>query len=186
MLELSLNILDIAMNSVKAGATLIHITLIEDEKKLEIIIKDNGSGISEDNIKHIYDPFFTTRTTRNVGLGIPFYKMSAEMTGGTVRITSSTSPEDHGTTNYALFYKDHIDFVPLGDITETVITLIQGSPDIDFIFSHTWADGQAALSTIDMREMLGEVPLDSFEVLSWAREFLRESYAEYNNKEQLS
>ena len=137
MKELSLNILDIAQNSVKAGADNIEIVLSETEDTFEFSVKDDGCGMSEEFLKNVSDPFCTTRTTRNVGLGIPLLKLASEQTGGEVKIDSVSEKVDsvnHGTLISALFYKNHFDFTPLGDIVSTVTTLIQGQPDIHWIF----------------------------------------------------
>ena len=176
MKELSLNILDITENSVKAGATLTEISITESGNKLTISIKDDGCGMSEDIVRSVVDPFYTTRTTRKVGMGVPLFKMAAEQTGGKLEIISDTG-EDHGTTVTAYFYKDHLDFTPLGDVISTVTTLIQGSPEIDFVFSHTSDTLDVSLNTEEMREILGEeVPLNTPEVLQWIAESLREQY----------
>ncbi len=180
MKELSLNVLDIAENSVKARATLINIDLRETDTTLSLTVSDNGCGMKEKILRGVSDPFYTTRTTRKVGLGIPLLKMAAEQTGGSFTITSrheSDDPDTHGTTTSALFYKDHIDFTPMGDIISTVTTLIQGSPDIDLVFHHEMTDKTVALDTREMREILGaDIPLNSPEILSWIKKYLEEQY----------
>ena len=121
MKELSLNILDIAMNSVKAGAENIAIALDETPTQLTITITDDGCGMSEEVVRRLSDPFYTTRTTRKVGMGVPFYLLAAEQTGGSVRIDSVPAPDPrHGTVITAVFRTDHIDSTPLGDIISTV------------------------------------------------------------------
>ncbi len=178
--ELSLYVLDITMNSVRAGATEISIELVEDGEWLTFTVKDNGCGMIEEQVKKLSDPFFTTRKTRKVGLGIPFLRMLAEMTGGFVDIKSvhESVSADHGTITMAKFGKNHIDFIPLGDMVETVKTLIQGSPDIDFDFKHKAAGGEVALSCAQMREILGDIPLNDPDILAWVGENLKEQYDE--------
>ena len=180
MKELSLNILDITENSVKAGATLTEIIIDETDEKLTIVIKDDGCGMDEETVKKVINPFYTTRTTRKVGLGIPFYKLVAEQTGGSLTIDSKHEaefPKEHGTTLTAVFYKNHIDFTPLGDIVATVTTLIQGHPDTDFLFRHKREEKCVELDTRLLRETLGsEVPLSTYEVIKWIEEFLNEQY----------
>lgn len=181
MKELSLNILDITENSVKAGATLTEIILEESETELTITVKDDGCGMSPEMVKSVTDPFCTTRTTRSVGLGIPLLVLSAEQTGGFVKITSKQADGidgTHGTTVIAHYNKDHIDFTPLGDVVSTVTTLIQGHPDTDFLFIHKKGEGEVRLDTRELREVLIDVPLDSFEVLQWIDENLKEQYNE--------
>ncbi len=179
MKELSLNILDIAENSVKAGATLTEIEIDEDEKTLKITVKDNGCGMPPETLCKVMDPFYTTRTTRRVGMGIPLFKMEAEQTGGTLDIKSKTElddPNGHGTVVSALFYKEHIDFIPLCDVTESVITLIHGHPNVDFKFTHKMPQKQVSLDTREMRAVLDDVPLNEFRVLAWVKEYLNEQY----------
>ena len=176
MKELSLNILDITENSVKAGATLTEISITESGNKLTISIKDDGCGMSEDIVRSVVDPFYTTRTTRKVGMGVPLFKMAAEQTGGKLEIISDTG-EDHGTTVTAYFYKDHLDFTPLGDVISTVTTLIQGHPDTNFLFTHLIDDKEIRLDTRELRAVLEGVPLNTYDVLEWIRGYLEEQYS---------
>lgn len=181
MKELSLNILDITENSVKAGATLTEITLEQSSNKLTLIIKDDGCGMTEDILRGVTDPFYTTRTTRKVGMGLPLLKMAAEQTGGEMSIESVSvlnDPENHGTTVTAKFFTDHIDFTPLGDVVATVTTLIQGHPDTDFLFRHTTAEGTVSLDTRELREILEGVPLNSYDVIKWIEGYLHEQYSD--------
>ena len=180
MKELSLNILDITMNSVKAGAENIVLNIIETDTTMLFSVEDDGCGMTRDFLERVTDPFCTSRTTRRVGLGIPFLKLAAEQTGGYVKIESraiSEYPDNHGTKTEALFYKNHIDCLPLGDIVSTVVTLIQGSPCIDFEYKHVFANGkEITLSTKELRAVLEDVGLDSPEVVLWIRGYLEEQY----------
>lgn len=179
MKELSLNILDITENSVKAKATLVEILLTETDDSLTIAIKDNGTGMTDEVLERVSNPFYTTRTTRKVGMGIPLFKFAAEQTGGRLDIESrhcERYPDSHGTTVSAVFCKTHIDFTPLGDVISTVTTLIQGHPDVDFVFEHKTVRGTVILDTRELREVLDGVPLDTFEVLLWIKENLEEQY----------
>lgn len=177
--ELSLYVLDITMNSVRAGATSIDVSLVEQGDTLTFTVRDNGCGMTQEQVKRLSDPFFTTRKTRKVGLGIPFLKMLAEMTGGYVNIQSvhESQGADHGTCVTAVFGRTHIDFVPIGDMVETVKTLIQGSPQVDFSYQHKTERGEVTLSCVAMREVLGDIPLNEPEILSWIGESLREQYS---------
>ena len=123
MRELSLNVLDIAQNSIKANASLIEIELSESTEKKELLIGiyDNGKGMTPEQVQSVTDPFFTTRTTRKVGLGIPFFKMAAEMTEGSFEIESEVGV---GTRVSAVFRTDHLDFTPVGDMCSTIVILI--------------------------------------------------------------
>ena len=186
MKELSLNILDIAQNSIKARASFIGITITEDDEKLSFSVRDNGCGMTEEELRKSADPFFTYRTTRKVGLGIPFLKMAAEMTGGSMVVESTPESQGrpHGTTVTATFIKNSIDCMPLGNVAETVCTIIQGCPDVELEFAHVVHNNQIVLSTAQLREVLGaDIPLDSFEVLEWIKHHLDEQYKKYRVKE---
>ena len=180
MKELSLNILDIAENSVKAKATLTEIGITEEGDLLTLKIKDDGCGMTEETLKTVTDPFYTTRTTRKVGMGIPLLKLEAELTGGGIEITSkhiSEYPEEHGTVVTATFYKNHIDYTPLGDVVASITTLIQGHPDTDFLFTHKTEEREVTLDTRELREVLGEdVPLNTYDVIKWIEDYINEQY----------
>lgn len=180
MKELSLNILDVAKNSVKAGARNIDISLVTDKNgMLTLTIKDDGCGMSEETLKSVTDPFYTTRTTRKVGLGLPLLKLAAEQAGGHIEIVSSVEEASHGTTVKAFFDTQSIDFTPIGDITSTLCTLIAGSPDIDFTFTDISDTGEASLKTSELRAVLGEsVSLAEPEILAWIAEYLNEQYGQ--------
>ena len=180
MKELSLNILDIVENSVKAGATLTEIVLDETEEQLTITIRDDGCGMTPEQVRAVTDPFYTTRTTRRVGMGLPLFRLQAEMTGGSMTVQSrdqAAFPDDHGTVVSAVFIKTHIDCMPLGDVTETMVTLIQGHPDTDFRLEHRFPAGEAGVDTRELRQVLEDVPLNSYEVLRWIEGYLREQYS---------
>ncbi len=179
MKELSLNILDIAMNSVRAGAKNVGIKIDETDKSLVFTVSDDGKGMSAEFLKHASDPFCTTRTTRNVGMGLPLLKLAAQQTGGDTEIKSISEDDDsinHGTLIKAFFYKNTVDFTPLGDIVSTVVTLIQGSPDIHWTFKHVKGGGEVSLDTDELKNVLGDVPLDTPDVLVWIKEYLTEQY----------
>ena len=179
MKELSLNILDVAENSVKAGATLTQILLTEQDGMLTLEIVDDGCGMSEDVVRSVTDPFYTTRTTRKVGMGIPLLKLACEQTGGTLTISSVTqdeNPVEHGTHVTATFDTNHIDFTPIGDVSASILTLIQGHPDTDFLFRHQIGDGVVELDTRELREVLEDIPLNSYDVMRWIGGNLQEQY----------
>ncbi len=180
MKELSLNILDIAQNSVSAGAKNIHISLEQDRKGiLTLSVLDDGKGMSPEMVRTVTDPFCTTRTTRKVGMGIPLLKLASEQAGGSVSIRSVSREEDpihHGTEITATFDTVNIDFTPLGDIVGTMVVLIQGHPEIDYFYSHVTPEGTVRLNTKELREVLGEISLGEFEILQWIRGSLEEQY----------
>ena len=179
MKELSLNILDISQNSITAGASLVEISLVEKEDGwLTLTIVDNGCGMSEETLRTVMDPFYTTRTTRKVGMGIPLLKLAAEQTGGALKIESVSDKvsENHGTTITATFDTNHIDMTPLGDVIETVVTILQGHPEVDYLFIHKTPRVSVEMDTREMRAVLGDVSLAEPEILEWVRGSLSEQY----------
>ncbi len=169
-----MNVLDVAQNSVAAGAKLIRISLEVDDarERLVLTIEDDGKGMTEETISRVTDPFYTTRTTRKVGLGLPFLKMAAEMTGGAFSIRSQPG---RGTCVQAEFGLHHIDRAPVGDMASTVAGLIQCSPDIDFVYIVRAAGDRFCADTREMRAVLGDVPLSEPGVAQWIREFIEEN-----------
>ncbi|MCL2628753.1 MAG: ATP-binding protein [Oscillospiraceae bacterium] len=179
--ELSLNILDIAQNSIAANATLVEIRITENDPAdtLSIGIKDNGKGMSPEFLKTVEDPFITTRTTRKIGLGISFFKEAAEMTGGNLSIISALGV---GTTITATFQKSHIDRQPIGDLTGTIIALVTLNPDIDFIVTYTVNSNEFLFSTVEVKEMLGgDVALSNPEVATFLTEYINENIENLHN-----
>jgi len=180
MTELSLNVLDVAQNSVKAKAKLIEIRvdISVRDNSLIIAIDDDGCGMTPEQLEKVTDPFFTTRSTRDIGLGVPFFKQAAEITGGSFEITSKLG---EGTKVRAVFVLDSVDRVPLGDMTGTMETLILYNTDIDFTYGYN-ADGTGfTLSTRELKETLGGIPLDTPEIAEYIRDYLKENTSECNN-----
>lgn len=178
MQELSLNILDIAQNSIKAGALLIEIEIQYESAAdlLRITIRDNGCGMTAEQVAKATDPFFTTRTTRRVGMGLPLLKMAAEMSGGTMTIQSE---KGRGTVVSATFGFSHIDRLPMGDLPQTMTALIGMNPSLDFVLRFCY-DGHAfTADTREYRSVLGEeISLSAPEVQQFIQEQLREGIAE--------
>ncbi len=176
MKELSLNVLDIAQNSISAGATLVTVETVEDEAadRLTIRILDNGRGMTPEQVAHVTDPFFTTRTTRKVGLGVPLFKMAAEMAGGAFSIRSEVG---RGTAVEASFQLSNVDRMPLGDMEDTLFMLIHMNPQLDFVYKRGKNGRSFTLDTRELRQILGEVPLSDPEVGAWIKEYLREQLA---------
>lgn len=177
MRELSLNILDIAQNSISAGASLTEIVVNENtkDKTLLIGIYDNGCGMTEEQVKSVIDPFFTTRTTRKVGMGIPLFKMSCEQTGGRFTIESEKGV---GTKINALYKTDSIDFTPLGDIASTIVTIVSMNADKEFLYRRVLDDKEFIFSTVEIKKILDGVPLSEPSVMNWIEEYLNEQYNE--------
>jgi len=149
--DLSLHILDIVENSIGAKASKVEIKVDEDTKKdlLMIEIEDNGRGMDEETIKKVLDPFFTTKTTRRVGLGLPLLGQAARESGGDIEIESKVG---RGTRVRASFGYSHIDRKPLGDIGTTLTTLIAGNPEVDFVYEHKKDESEYRLDTREIKD----------------------------------
>lgn len=177
MQELSLNILDIAQNSIKAKASFISIIIFKDilNKKMTITIKDNGCGMTKEQVKKVIDPFYTTRTTRKVGLGVPFFKMSAEMTGGSFLINSEVNI---GTEIIATYNYNHIDMMSLGDMASTIVSLISVNPDIEFYYLFKIDEKEFNMDTREIKTILKGLPINSNEVISFIKNYVKENQEE--------
>lgn len=179
--EISLSILDISQNSTKAGASLVEILVAVDTVKNELLftISDNGCGMDEKQLANVTDPFFTSRTTRKVGLGIPFLKQSAECTGGTFDIQSEAGV---GTKVSALFHTDHIDCMPLGDISSTILTMVTMTDDVDFAYTYEYDGRSFTLDTREIREIMGDISFSVPDVRNFISEYLVENKREIENQ----
>lgn len=168
MKEISLHILDIAENSVNAGATKIEIFVAENIKKDELVIhiNDNGCGMDAEKVRRVTDPFVTSRITRKVGLGIPFFKAAAEACEGNFKISSQLG---EGTKIYVKFKHSHIDRMPLGDLKGTLLNLIIGNPDIRWIFRYEYNEGIFEFDSQPVKEILADLPFSDPQVISFLR-----------------
>ena len=171
MNEISLHILDILQNSIKAGATLISVSITLEGTMLRVVITDNGCVMSSEFLQKVCDPFVTTRTTRRVGLGLSLFKAGAEGCGGSFEITSK---QGEGTTVTAVFDTANIDCPPLGDINGTMVSQFICHEDVDFIYTYTADGGRMEFDTREVKAALGGIPLSSPEVVSWMRDSLQE------------
>lgn len=171
MEDLSLHILDIVENAIHAGARSIKITIVEDLGRdlMMIMIEDDGKGMEGKFLEKAFDPFVTSRTTRRVGLGLPLFHQAARMAGGEARVESDPG---RGTKVTATFQHSHIDRKPLGDIGQTLMTMIAGSPEIDFRYEHRKDGKQYILDTRSIKEVLEGIPINNPEVLSYLKEDL--------------
>ncbi len=171
MKELSLHILDLVQNSLHANATEVKIEIFEclRENLYQMKISDNGSGMSNEVLNQVLNPFFTTKK-KKTGLGIPLLKQHAEMAGGKFSIESA--PEK-GTTISASFEHDHFDRQPIGDISATLISLIRAYPETYFIYHHTVDDKDFYLDTRDLKKELEGLPINSAPVLEFILDMLR-------------
>lgn len=173
MRELSLHILDIVQNSISAGAEIIEIIIDEDIEEDLLLIKiiDNGSGIAEEKLANITDPFITSRTTREVGLGLSFFKEAARRCEGDLEIDSVLG---QGTEVRVYFQYSHIDRAPLGDINGTLISLISVNPDTDFVYRHRYQDKSFVLNTVEIKKELDGVEINKSKILKWIDGYIEE------------
>ena len=177
MRELSLHILDVVENGINAGASMVEISVSEDRKSnlLSIEIKDNGRGIPEDLLERVTDPFYTTRKTRRVGLGLSLFREASRRCGGDFRIEST---EGDGTKVFTSFRLDHIDLAPLGDLASSLTGLIAGNPMVDFIYTHRVDDSVFKLDTRELKKVLDGMAFNSPEVVGFLRRFIREGFSD--------
>ncbi|KXG77077.1 ATP-binding protein [Thermotalea metallivorans] len=176
MRELSLHVLDIVQNSIAAEATFVEIYIEERTKDDVLIIKimDNGRGMDKEFLKKVTDPFVTTRKTRKVGLGISLFKAAAERCNGCFAIESELNV---GTTIEAAFERSHIDRAPLGNMAETMVSLIIAQDQVDYLYKHVLDHKEFVFDTREIRKILGQVPLSQWEVLDWVKNYIQEGLA---------
>lgn len=175
MKDLSMHIMDILQNSTRAKATEIGLDVLLDSAKdtLTLVFKDNGCGMNEEMVKNVVNPFFTTRTTRKVGLGLPLLKQNSEMTGGSFNIQSQ---EGVGTTVTAVFGLTHLDTPPMGDLPGTLILTLSAYPDIRFVFHYKRDDDvDFIFDTDEVKEVLDGLPLNDPEVMESLKEMVAEN-----------
>jgi hypothetical protein len=179
MLELSLHILDIAENAVRAQARTVCINVMEDlqSDRLTLEIRDDGKGMTEDELRRVLDPFYTTKKVRRVGLGLPMLAQAAQNAGGWFAIESKPS---EGTAVRVAFRLSHIDRQPLGDLQGTLVTLIMGNPDIHFIYRHQRGRDAYVLDTEQIKAEIEDVPINHVEVLKFIRQDIAEGLKEIN------
>lgn len=172
MKELSLHVLDLAQNSIVAGAALLQIEIDEQDDRLTIILTDDGQGMDEEFAAQVTSPFVTTRTTRKVGLGIPMFLANAQNAGGGLTVESH---KGKGTVLRAWFVLSHIDRPPMGDICGTWESLIIMNPAMDFLFTYRVGEAEFRFDTREVKEVLGDdVPIDNPDVAAWVRDSIFE------------
>lgn len=174
MKDISLHILDLVQNSISASASLVEIYISEmvDEKILKVCLNDNGKGMSKTQADQALDPFFTTRTTRKVGLGLPLFKAQAEASGGSLSLSSQ---KGKGTKIKAIFKTDHIDCLPLGNMADTIVSLILCNPELDFIYRHIYNGQEFTFNTMNIKAMLDEISITKIEVITWIKTYIGEN-----------
>lgn len=177
MEDISLYMLDLVQNSIAAAATLVEISVIEDVQndKFILSIKDNGRGMDPQTVDRITDPFYTTRTTRKVGLGLAFAEAAARACDGGIYISSQPGK---GTEVRVEFRYHHIDRPPLGRIDQTIAALVACNPSIEFVYTHIAPGGRLCFDSREIRQRLGDLPIDHPEVVEWIREYIGEGIDE--------
>jgi hypothetical protein len=172
MEDLSLHILDIVENSVAASADTIEIKITEDIEGdlLSVEVIDNGTGMDDETVKKVLDPFYTSKTVRRFGLGLPLLSEAAKAANGFLSITSK---KGEGTKIRAEFQYSHIDRKPLGDIGQTIITLVMGSPDTDFVYVHKKNAHTYKFDTRTIKARLGDIPINSLDGMRKIKENLK-------------
>jgi len=173
MPDIAMHLLDIVFNSIRAKAKNIIIYLLDSEKEDQIIcrVEDDGSGMDEQTVENVQSPFFTTRTTRNVGLGIPLFKEGALQTEGSFRLESTLGK---GTLIEATYKRSHLDCPALGDLAETFATLIQADANIEYTIDVIYDDKSFNLDTRAIKEILDGVPIDEPDIILWLKEYIKE------------
>lgn len=176
MRELALHILDLVQNAIEAGAGKVELEIVEDlgADTLTICVRDNGRGMDENQCKTVIDPFVTSRTTRRIGLGLPLIDMSTRQCDGFLNIDSVVG---QGTVVKAVYRHSHIDRPPLGNMVETLKTLLIGNSSLDFHYGHRVGANQFCMRTLELTETLGDVPLTQPDVLEWLNGYLAENFA---------
>jgi hypothetical protein len=179
--ELSLHLLDIAENSIAAGASEIRVTVIEDTNSdlLQMSVQDNGKGMDAEMATRVIDPFVTSRTTRKVGLGIPLLKEAAEACNGFLAIESAFGK---GTLLIVQFQRSHIDRMPLGDVSETFLNLLVANPSIHWIFKYKFDNREFLLDDAEIKDTLQGVPMTEPPILSYLRELVETGIHQTTNE----
>jgi len=177
MKELSLHILDIAQNSIVAGASTIEIDIDENSltSTLSIRIRDNGRGIQSDILDRITDPYTTSRTTRKVGMGLPLLNDACRISGGKLSVSSA---QGEGTNVVATLGLNHIDRQPLGDVSGVLLLLVSANPAIEFIYQHSKNGNKYIFNTKEVKEVLDGLPINSPDVMRMLREMIDENLEE--------
>lgn len=173
MKDLSLYMLDLAQNSVRAGARrlVIEVDSQPEVDSLSFSLADDGSGMDERTLKRVQDPFYTTRTTRKVGLGIPLFKEGTEQAGGCFSLKSELG---RGTVIQGSYQLSHLDRPPLGDLAGSLFTLVTANPELDFICTFRRGRESFVFDTRQIRKELDGVPLDIPEVQAWMKAYIDE------------
>ncbi len=181
MRELSLHILDVAENSLRAGASLVEILVEEDIVQNKVIIKilDNGCGMEQEYAAKVLDPFITERTTRTVGLGLPMFAAIATHCSGHLQLNSEPNI---GTEVLVEMERDNIDRPPIGDMASTIVSLLCHDNPADILYRRVVEKDEFVFDTRELKKQLEEIPLTEPSVLNWIREYIFEKEDYYQRK----
>lgn len=177
MKDLSMHVMDIIQNSISADAKRIELDIVENKQQnlFMIRISDDGKGMSDEVLSKVTDPFYTSRTTRKVGLGLSLLKQNAERAGGGLCINSL---EDRGTVVYSFFEYDHIDRLITGDVAGTMSMMASANPNIDFVYRHNTDNGNYVFDTRDIKEVLGDMDISNIKIVKYLKEMITENINE--------
>ena len=184
MNDLSMHILDIIQNSLSAGASIIELNVKEDvlNNLLTVTIKDNGKGMTAEQVAQVTDPFFTSRTTRKVGMGLPLYRQSAEQSGGALKVESEVGV---GTSVTATFGYDHVDRPPMGDLANAVVLMMSANPKHQFCFTYTYNAQSYSINTQEINEVLDGMPIHDVQVIKMIQQIIEENMLALRESEVL-
>ena len=173
MPDIAMHLLDIVFNSIRAKAKNIIIYIMESELKDQIIcrVEDDGCGMDSQTVENVQSPFFTTRTTRNVGLGVPLFKEGALQTGGTFRLESEVGK---GTVIETTYVKSHLDCPAMGNLPETIATLVQADATIEYHIDIVYDNHTFTFDTKEIKEILDGVPIDEPDIILWLKDYIKE------------
>lgn len=174
MKNIALHILDLVQNSARAKARNVKISIVEDplNDRYHLSIEDDGEGMESDMLQNATDPFYTTRTTRKVGLGLPLIQMNAERTGGSFALVSQPG---NGTRLEAIFVLSHPDRLPLGEIGDVLVLLAVGLPQLHLIYEHKTTLGCYCFDTESVIEIIGEIQDSNMEIRKFLKEMIMEN-----------
>ncbi len=181
MKELALHVLDIAENSISAEADNITIEINENtiENYIKIIIEDDGKGIEKEILKNITDPFVTSRNTRPVGLGLSLFKAAAKRCEGSFNIESDKT----GTKVKAVFKRDHIDRAPIGNVAQSLISILLWNENIDLKYIHTYDNDQFIFDTKEIKKELEDINITDSKIINWLKDYIKENISEIRGGE---
>jgi hypothetical protein len=179
MTELSLHILDLVQNSITAKASLIEIKVLEDDETnhLSIEIIDNGTGMDNERLQKVSDPFFTTRKTRKVGLGLSLFRQAAEQCNGSLTISSQLHK---GTTVKVVMDNKHVDKQPMGDIPGVISLMVSANPTLDFTYTHITGKGTYLFTSKEVKQVLEDVPVNDPKVVKFMKAMIQDNLNEIN------